>query len=185
MTKLKAAMQMVISVISVLHQKTILKQDHHQFSHSKYERNFKWLCYSNNKKVFIHPEVVHLIDTDSFIMCLRRFVGTSWKCKNAEIFSLDQRRSLTKAFWRWTIIRSEHICKIWVVIGWYGRKIHKLVSYFGGIWKCQISFARAVLGSPHRTHGSNLNDEALNTLLKEVNSRSLTETTNLQIAQKL
>ena len=51
-------------------------------------------------------------------------------------------------------------------------------SHFGGIWECQIRSARAVLGSLFRNHGSSLNDEALNTLIIEVeaivNSRALT-----------
>ena len=51
-------------------------------------------------------------------------------------------------------------------------------SHFGGIWKDEISFGRAGSRSLRRTHGSNLNDETLNTLLIEVeavlNSRRLT-----------
>ena len=43
-------------------------------------------------------------------------------------------------------------------------------SHFGGIWECQIRSARTVLGSLLRTHGSSLNDEALNTLMIEVES---------------
>ena len=41
-------------------------------------------------------------------------------------------------------------------------------SHFDGIWECQIRSARAVLGSLFRNHGSSLNDEALNTLMIEV-----------------
>ena len=51
-------------------------------------------------------------------------------------------------------------------------------SHFGGTWEHQIRSARAVLVSLLRTHGSSLNDEALNTLMIEVeaivNSRALT-----------
>ena len=38
-------------------------------------------------------------------------------------------------------------------------------SHFGGICECQIRSARAVLESILKTHGSSLNDEALNTLM--------------------
>ena len=41
-------------------------------------------------------------------------------------------------------------------------------SHFGGTWEHQIRSARAVLVSLLRTHGSSLNDEALNTLMIEV-----------------
>ena len=53
-----------------------------------------------------------------------------------------------------------------------------LVSNMGGIWERQIRSARAILNSLLKTHGSNLTDESLETLLVEVeaivNSRPLT-----------
>ena len=51
-------------------------------------------------------------------------------------------------------------------------------SHFSGIWEHQIRSAMAVLGLLLRTHGSSLNDEALSTLMIQVeatvNSRPLT-----------
>ena len=41
-------------------------------------------------------------------------------------------------------------------------------SHLGGIWEHQIRSARVVLVSLLRTHGSSLNDEALNILMIEV-----------------
>ena len=37
-------------------------------------------------------------------------------------------------------------------------------SHFGGVWEHQIRSARAVLGSLLKTHGSNLNDESIETI---------------------
>ena len=51
-------------------------------------------------------------------------------------------------------------------------------SHMGGVWKCQIRTARGILEGLLKTHGQSLNDEALRTLMAEVesiiNSRPLT-----------
>ena len=48
----------------------------------------------------------------------------------------------------------------------------------GGVWKCQIRTARNILNLLLKTHGANLTDESLQTLLTEVeatvNPRPLT-----------
>ena len=56
-------------------------------------------------------------------------------------------------------------------------------SHMGGVWERQIRTARCILNALLKTHGRSLNDEALHTLLIEVeaivNSRPLTvETIN-------
>ena len=51
-------------------------------------------------------------------------------------------------------------------------------SHMGGVWERQIRSARNILSSLLKTHGRSLNDEALSTLMAEVeavmNSRPLT-----------
>ena len=54
-------------------------------------------------------------------------------------------------------------------------------SHMGGVWKRQIRTARSILKALLKTHGRSLNDEALHTLLIEVeatvNSRPMTNET--------
>ena len=51
-------------------------------------------------------------------------------------------------------------------------------SHMGGVWECQIRTARGILEGLLKTHGQSLNDEALRTLMAELesitNSRLLT-----------
>ena len=66
-------------------------------------------------------------------------------------------------------------------------------SHMGGVWECQIWTARGILEGLLKTHGQSLNDEALRTLMTEVesiiNSRPLTVETlsviNSQITSNL
>ena len=54
-----------------------------------------------------------------------------------------------------------------------------LSSNMRGVWECQIWSTRVILNSKRKTHGSSLSDEALQTLLVEVeaiiNSHPLTD----------
>ena len=97
------------------------------------------------------------------------------------VISLEQKRNLTKAFWRWIIVRKEDICKLWVVFEKLSKKNPPVDSRFGGIWVHEIRSASAVLISILRTHGCTLNDEALNTLplnTKRSKSNSKVKTVN-------
>ena len=57
-------------------------------------------------------------------------------------------------------------------------KKHPTASHMGGVWEPQTRSARNILSSLLKTHGRSLNDEALSTLMAEVeavmNSRPLT-----------
>ena len=133
----------------------------------------------------IHLEVVNSMDTDSFIICLRGFIGC---CRNVRMLSSDNRisfigaeKELRKGFLEMDQDKIRTFLQN-LVSDWIMWKKHPAAgSHFGGIWECQIRSGRAVLGSLLRTHGSSLNDETLNTLMIEVeaivNSRPLTSET--------
>ena len=130
----------------------------------------------------IQLKVVNTIYTDSFIMCLRRFIGRRGNvrmmgCDNGSNF-IGAEKELSKGFLE---INQNKIRKFFQNFGsaWMIRKKNPLAeSHFSGIWERQIRSARAVLGSLLRTLGFSLDDEAQNTLMIEmeaiVNSRPLT-----------
>ena len=130
----------------------------------------------------IHLEAVNSTNTDSFIMCLRRFIG----CRgNVRMLSSDNasnftgaEKELSKGFLEMDRSKIRRFLQnlgsnqiIW-------KKNPPARRHFDGIWEHQIRSARAVLGSLFRTHGSSLNDEGLITLMIEVevlvSSRPLT-----------
>ena len=69
----------------------------------------------------IDLEVVKSIDTDSFIMCLQRFIGRRGNVRILRSDSggkiMEQRKSSVKTSWKWIKIKLEDSCTIWVVIG--------------------------------------------------------------------
>ena len=130
----------------------------------------------------IHIEVVHALSTDSFILSLRRFIG---------------RRGIVR------IIRSDNganfVGASAELIHAFKEMDHKQIGDFleenggdwmlwkrnsphgsnmGGVWERQIRSARSILNSLLKTHGSNLTEQSLQTLVVEVepivNSRPLT-----------
>ena len=130
----------------------------------------------------VHLEVVNSMDRDSFIMCLRRFIGSRGNVRmlrpNHGSNFIRAEKDLSKGFLEMdqNKIRRflQNLGSDWII--W--KKYPPARNHFGGICEHQIRSAKAVLGSLLRTHGSNLNDEALNTLMIEVetivNSRPLT-----------
>ena len=130
----------------------------------------------------IHLEVVDSMDADSFIMCLKRFFGYSGNVRmlRSDIGSnfFGAGKELSKGFLEMDQKKIgkflQNLGSDWII--W--KKNSPAGNHFGGIWECQIRSARAVLESLLRSHGLNLNDEALNTLMIEVeavvNSRPLT-----------
>ncbi|XP_066928825.1 uncharacterized protein [Clytia hemisphaerica] len=131
----------------------------------------------------VHLESVFSMDTDSFILCLRRFIcrrgsirmirsdnGTNFVgCQSElkELFrSLDH--SKIKSFLR-DEFNADYI--VW-------ERNPPYSSHFGGVWERQIRSARNVLNGILLTHSQSYNDESFRTLLCEVecilNSRPLT-----------
>ena len=91
------------------------------------------------------------METDSFIMCLRRFIGrranvTMLRSENGSNF-IGAGKQLSKGFLEMdqNKIRRflQNLGSDW--INW--RKNPPVESHFAGIWKRQIRSARAVLGS--------------------------------------
>ena len=130
----------------------------------------------------VHLESVFTMDTDSFILCLRRFVcrrgsvrmiksyngsnfvGTKNELK--DLFrSLDHKK--IRAF-----LRDEFNADY---IVWERKPPYS--SHFGGVWERQIRSVRGVLNGMLLTHSRSLNDESFRTMLCEVecilNSRPL------------
>ena len=130
----------------------------------------------------VHLESTNFIDTDSFIMALRRFIsrrgevrhlrsdnGTNFVGADAEL-----KRAISE-------MDQEKIKEYLLINGadWMEWKFNPpAASHMGGIWERQIRSARSILTSLLDTHGTSLNDESFRTLLTEVeaviNSRPLT-----------
>lgn len=122
------------------------------------------------------------METDSFIMSLRRFIARRGNIRtirsdNGSNF-VGAEKELNKAFMEMNHDQISNFLQnlgtdwcIWKRNPPYG-------SHFGGVWERQIRTARAILSSLLATHGQSLNPEALQTLMTEVeaivNSRPLT-----------
>ena len=132
----------------------------------------------------VHLETTTSLDTDSFILSLRRFLGRRGPVRSIRsdnggnfvgcdnemkkgIKEMDHQK--IKGF-----LLSQS-CD-WEWVEWEFNP--PLASHMGGVWERQIRTIRSVLSSLFKEHGSRLNDESLRTLLIEVeaiiNSRPLT-----------
>ena len=130
----------------------------------------------------VHIETAANIDTDSFVLSLRRFIarrgpvrvirsdngGNFVGCENEfvqEIEKMDNKKI-------GTFLLSEN-CD-WII--W--KKNPPVSSHMGGAWERMIRSIRNVLDALLKEHPSRLDDESLNTLMVEaeniVNSRPLT-----------
>ena len=129
-----------------------------------------------------HLESVNSMDTDSFIMCLRRFIGRRGpvrlvRCDNGSNF-VGARNELMKAINE----LDDQAIGMYLMeqnsdfISWKFNPPH--ASNFGGVWERLIRSTRAILDSLLSTYGHSLNDESFRTLLVEIeavlNSRPLT-----------
>ena len=152
----------------------IIKQGRKE--HKRYVALFT--CFASRA---IHLESTASLDTDSFIMALRRFVnrrgyvrqirsdnGSNFVGADAElkraIKEMDQEK--IKDF----LLRNN--------IDWMGWDFNTpLASHMGGVWERQIRSCRSILTSLLKNHSQSLNDESFNTVLTEVetivNSRPL------------
>ena len=130
----------------------------------------------------IHIESSNSLETDAFILALRRFIARRGhirllRCDNGSNFN-GAEAELRKA---WNEMDQD---KVSTFLQQHGGELIKWkhnppkASHFGGIWERQIRSARDVLTSLLRTHGESLNDESFRTVLCEVenivNSRPLT-----------
>ena len=135
----------------------------------------------------IHIEVAQSLETDSFILSLRRFIG---RRGNIHLMRSDNGtnfvgaiKELRKAFQE---IDHNQIPQYlqrrgadWIT--WIRNP--PTASHMGGVWERQIRAARSILNALLKTRGRSLNDEALHTLLIEVeatvnSSRITTKTIN-------
>ena len=127
----------------------------------------------------VHIEVAHSLDTDSFLHALRRFIarrgqvreirsdnGTNFVGARRElreaINEMDQKEITEK-------LRQQNI---------HWKFNPPAASHMGGVWERQIRTTRRILDTLLHEHGSRLDDESLQTLMREVesilNSRPLT-----------
>ena len=132
----------------------------------------------------IHLETTTSLDTDSFILSLRRFVGRRGPVRYIRsdnggnfVGADNEMQKAMKEMDHQKIsdyLLSQH-CD-WEWVDWDFNPA--LASHMGGVWERQIRTVRSVLSSILKEHCNRLNDESLRTLLVEVeaivNSRPLT-----------
>jgi hypothetical protein len=127
----------------------------------------------------IHIESAASLDTDSFILALRRFLARrgpirQLRCDNGTNF-VGAERQLREAF---AEMKEDKIKEILMKqsIEWVFNP--PAASHFGGIWERQIRTVRKVLSSLSREFGDKLDEESFRTLMCEVesivNSRPIT-----------
>ena len=139
-------------------------------------------CFSSRA---IHIESSNTLETDSFIMALRRFISRRGNVRR--IYSdngtnfIGAQRELRDAIKE---LDDEKINAFLQLHGgdWMSwKKNPPAASHFGGVWERQIRTIRSILNALLHTHGHSLNDEAFRTFLTEaeaiVNSRPLTTQT--------
>ncbi|XP_066919725.1 uncharacterized protein [Clytia hemisphaerica] len=131
----------------------------------------------------VHFESVCSMDTDSFLLCLRRFIcrrGSvrTIRCDNGTNF-VGANNELQKALQEMDTDKiKDNLLRYGTdfVINWIHNPPYG--SNFGGVWERLIRSARAILNGLMLTHGHSLNDESFRTFLVEVegiiNSRPLT-----------
>ena len=120
----------------------------------------------------VHTEVTFSLDTDSFILGLRRLVA--WRKNIRSIYSdnesnfIGAEQELKKAYME---MDDRKIQSFLLEQGGDWIRWHKnppLASHMGGVWEQQIRSARAILGSLLKTHGECLDDGSLLTVMTEV-----------------
>ena len=129
----------------------------------------------------IHIEMTKSMETDSFILALRRFIARrgnvrSIRCENGGNF-VGTKNELAKCIEEMDHNKiREYLLKH--NANWIHWKMNPPpASQMGGVCERQIRSARAILSSILKTHSNSLDDESLNTLFTEVeaivNSRPL------------
>ena len=141
----------------------------------------------------VHIEVTFSLDTDSFILALRRLGAQRGNIRSIYSYNgsnfIDAEQELKKVYME---MDDRKIQSFLLEQGGDWIRWHKnppLASHMSGVWEQQIHSARAILGSLLKTHGECLDDASLFTVMTEVedilNSRPLTievlnDPTNLQ-----
>ena len=111
----------------------------------------------------IHIEIIHSMDTDSFINALRRFIArrghpNEIRCDNGTNFKAGE-KELREAIQQWNQVRvNEFLCQ---------RNIHWIfnppaASHMGGVWERVIRSVKRVLNALLRSQ--TMDDEGLQTL---------------------
>ena len=130
----------------------------------------------------VHIEVVATMDTDSFMMALRRMIARRGNIRvirsnNGSNF-VGTENKFKRAFQEMDHVKIKHFPQDkgtdWLV--WI--KNTPAASHMGAVWERQIRSARSIPSSLLKTHGTSLNHDALCILMAEVeailNSRPLT-----------
>ena len=130
----------------------------------------------------VHIEITNSMETDSFILALRRFIARRGNVRsitsdNGTNF-VGAHNELKKAFSEMNHQQIQHFLANtgadWLI---WSRNV-PAASHMGGVWERQIRSARSILASLLKNHGTCLKDESLHTLMTEVeaivNSRPLT-----------
>ena len=132
----------------------------------------------------VHIEISNTLETDSFIMALRRFInirgnirqlrsdwGSNFVGAERELRDTVQEMDHDK-IQRALLNEGDD----YLVIKW--KRNPPSASHMGVVWERQIRSVRAILSALFRVHGASLNDEALRTFVAEttgiLNSRPLT-----------
>ena len=130
----------------------------------------------------VHLETLNTMESDSFINALRRFINRRGKIR--QLYSdqgsnfVGARNELTAALKEIDVAPIKNFL-LSQDCDWIDFKMNvPTASHMGGIWERLIRSVRSVLSSLLFEHGSQLDDEALRTLMTEaeniVNSRPLT-----------
>ena len=136
-------------------------------------------CFSSHAA---HIEITNTIYANSFIMGLRRFlarrgsVRSIWSDNGRNFVGANN--ELRKSLWEMDHLKIKNYSQGNGTDSILWHKNPPGASHMGGVWERQIWTARAILEGLLKTHGQSLNDEALRTLMAEVeptiNSRPLT-----------
>ena len=129
----------------------------------------------------VHLEVAHTLETDSFIMVLRRFIS---RRGNVRLIRSDNGtnfvgadKQLHEEFMKMNHSKiADFLSKCngdWIV--W--KRNPPRASNYGGVWERHIRTARNILSGMLKAHGESLNEESFHTVLVEIenviNSRPL------------
>ena len=120
----------------------------------------------------IHIEVNHSLDTDSFLLTLRRFIGRRGNIRQVRAVNgsnfFEAVKELRKSFQDMNHNRINEYLQVhgadWIT--WINNP--PTASHMAGDWERQIRTARGILNALIKTYGKRLDGESLHTLLVKV-----------------